>query len=99
MWTILNILKEFLHWQRIRAELAARKELHNEYERLADEVDELEDEISRSRAAGLNEHADRLLERKTRSILYRIGLPSADEGSDVRGPEGHDLGNGVRDPA
>ncbi len=95
MWQIIGTLGELFKWMRVRAELQARRELHEEIQRVTDEADQLEDDINHARSVGMPELGDRLLKRQTRLICYRVGLPTLDEERTVRPDEGHGLGDGV----
>ena len=83
MLQIFKILAEFLHWQRVLAEIRARRLLLDELEKVDAEADELEDEINRARAGGQHSHADRLLARATSLVVYRTGLHSVEKGADL----------------
>ncbi len=98
MLKILTILAEFFQWRRIMAEIQARRLLLDELNKVDDEADALEDEISRARIAGMHQHADRLLLRQTNLILYRSGLYSAKAGAELRGGSGYGSSAGERDP-
>lgn len=98
MWKLIDTLGELFHWLRVRAELQARRELHQEIERVDAETDELEFNIATARQHGMPELADRLLARRTDTIRYRAGLPAIESGGDIHSSEGHDAGNRVSDP-
>ncbi len=98
MLKILTILAEFFQWRRVMAEIQARRLLLDELNKVDDDADALEDEISRARIAGMHQHADRLLLRQTNLILYRTGLYSIKKGAELRGAPGYDLGLGIGSP-
>jgi hypothetical protein len=98
MFQFFAVLAELFKWLRITAELRARRQLIEEKDRVDKELDDLEEEYHRCVRAGLPDRADRLLTRRTDLLRHRVGLPTVEKGPDVPTIEGHDTGDGKRNP-
>jgi hypothetical protein len=94
----LTIAKEYLHWQRVLAEIQSRRLVFEEQERIADEMEKLEQKITTLRTTRQYELIDRLLARQARCLHYWDRLPAFTKGPDVHSPAGHDAGNGESNP-
>lgn len=91
--TILELVKEFLHWRRVVAEIEARRLLVSELEGLDNEIDKLEELVAAARHDNHPELADRLLEDYTRRCVYRAGIHSLSQGPSAPGTKRHDASN------
>lgn len=68
----LEALTELLRWRRVAAEIAARRLVLTELEKVDDEIDEIEKSIERDRIAGRHVDADkRVLQLARRASLER----------------------------
>ena len=94
MFSLISLLKELFHWLRVRQEIEARSLLRKELERVDDEAETLDQDVLRARSSGMPEYADRLLERKTDLLRYRLGLYRAGERSDLRSASEDGTGDG-----
>jgi hypothetical protein len=92
MSTILQIIKELLHWRRVEAEISARRLVLTELENVDKEIDGLESDIEKYRKRGDHSHADRLLLSQIRRASFARGLLTLAKGSGLSSTTRGDFG-------
>ena len=92
---LLTAAKEFFQWMRVREEIASRRLLQEEHDRVDAENDDLTDQIHNARQSGLHGVADRLLDRQVRLSRYRAGIYSIEERANLYSGNRLDAGKDV----
>jgi hypothetical protein len=80
---LLAAATEFFRWRAKAAEIDARRLELTEYERVEDEIRDLEKEINRLRSRGSHDAAVLLLKRQARRARFALRLDHTAQGADV----------------